>query len=237
VLGVLLLQLGFIASYLGAFHDPKPRDIPIAVVAPPGAPAGSADQAVARLNQLSGHPVKARAASDAAAARALLNDRTVYGILLLGSANSDRLQVTSAAGAAVSTALVSIVGGIDQSQGRTLVATDVIPAGSGDARGLSAFYLVVGWMVGGYLVAAILGIAKGSRPTSRTRGGLRLATLALYAIISGLGGALIAETILSALSGHFLALWWLGALLVFAVAHSRWPCKCSSISSASDWPS
>jgi hypothetical protein len=217
VLGVLLLQLGFIASYLGAFHDPKPRDIPIAVVAPTGAPAGPADQAVARLNQLPGHPVKARAASDAAAARSLLNDRTVYGILLLGSGTSDRLQIASAAGAAVSTALVGIVGGIDQSQGRTLVATDVIPAGRGDARGLSAFYLVVGWMVGGYLVAAILGIAKGSRPTSLTRGLLRLATLALYAIVSGLGGALIAETILSALSGHFLALWWLGALLVFAV--------------------
>jgi hypothetical protein len=217
VLGVLLLQLGFIASYLGAFHDPKPRDIPIAVVAPAGAPAGTADQVVIRLNQLPGHPLKARTASDASAARALLDDRTVYGILLLGPGTTDRLQVASAAGAAVSTALVGILGGIDQSQGRTVVASDVIPAGRGDARGLSAFYLVVGWMVGGYLVAAILGITKGSRPTNRTRGVLRLATLAIYAIVSGLGGALIAETILSALSGHFLALWWLGALLVFAV--------------------
>ena len=217
VLGVLVLQLGFIASYLGAFHNPKPRDIPIAVVAPAGAPAGTVDQAVGRLNQLPGHPVKARSAADASAARALLNDRTVYGILLLGPGNSDRLQVTSAAGAAVSTALVSIATGVDQSQSRTVVVTDVIPAGRGDARGLSAFYVVVGWMVGGYLVAAILGIAKGSRPTSRNRGLIRLAAVALYAIVSGLGGALIAETILSALSGQFLALWWLGALLVFAV--------------------
>ena len=217
VLGVLVLQLGFIASYLGAFHDPKPRDIPLAVVAPAGAPAGTADQAVARLNGLPDNPLKARAASDPSAARALLNDRTVYGILLLGAGTADRLEVASAAGATVSAALVTIVGGIDQKQNRTVVATDVIPAGRGDARGLSAFYLVVGWMVGGYLVAAILGIAKGSRPTSPTRGGFRLTALALYAIVSGLGGALIAETILSALSGEFLALWWLGALLVFAV--------------------
>ena len=217
VLGVLVLQLGFIASYLGAFHDPKPRDIPIAVVAPAGAPAGTADRAVARLNQIPTHPLTARTASDPAAARALLNDRTVYGVLLLDPGTTDRLEVASAAGATVSAALVSVVGGVEQSQVRTVVATDVIPAGRGDARGLSPFYLVVGWMVGGYLVAAILGIAKGSRPTSLTRGVLRLATLALYAIVSGLGGALIAETILSALSGHFLALWWLGALLVFAV--------------------
>jgi hypothetical protein len=217
VLGVLVLQLGFIASYLGAFHDPKPRDIPIAVVAPAGAPAGTADQAVARLNELPAHPLKARAATDPSTARALLNDRTVYGVLLLGPGTTDRLEVASAAGATVSAALVSLVGGIDQNQIRTVVAADVIPAGRGDARGLSAFYLVVGWMIGGYLVAAILGIAKGSRPTSRTRGVLRLAALALYAVVSGLGGALIAETILSALSGHFLSLWWLGALLVFAV--------------------
>jgi hypothetical protein len=217
VLGVLVLQLGFIASYLGAFHNPQPRDIPIAVAAPAGAPTGSADQAVARLNQLPGHPVKARAASDATAALGLLNDRTVYGVVLLGPGNSDRLQVASAAGASVSTALGTIIGGVDRSQGRTVVITDVIPAGRGDARGLSAFYVVVGWMVGGYLVAAIFGIAKGSRPTSRNRGLIRLAALALYAVVSGFGGALIAETILSALSGHFQALWWLGALLVFAV--------------------
>ena len=102
VLGVLVLQLGFIASYLGAFHNPQPRDIPIAVAAPAGAPTGSADQAVARLNQLPGHPVKARAASDATAALGLLNDRTVYGVVLLGPGNSDRLQVASAAGASVS---------------------------------------------------------------------------------------------------------------------------------------
>jgi hypothetical protein len=187
------------------------------VVAPAGAPAGTADQAVARLNELPAHPLNARAASDPSTARALLNDRTVYGVLLLGPGTTDRLEVASAAGATVSAALVSIIGGLDHSQNRTVVATDVIPAGRGDARGLSAFYLVVGWMVGGYLVAAILGIARGSRPTSRTRGFLRLGALALYAIVSGLGGAVIAETILSALSGYFVSLWWLGALLVFAV--------------------
>ena len=36
--GVLILQLGFIASYVAAFHQPTPRDIPIAVVAEQGPP-------------------------------------------------------------------------------------------------------------------------------------------------------------------------------------------------------
>ncbi len=217
VLGVLLIQFGFIASYLGAFHNPKPSDIPIAVVAPAGAPAGTAARTAAQLNALAGHPVEATAAASEASALAQIKDRSVYGAVLLGAGNRDELLVASAAGASVSQALEIVVTAVDQTRSRTVAVTDVVPAGRGDARGLSAFYLVVGWVVGGYLVAAILGIAGGARPANRHRALLRLGTLAVYAVVSGLGGAVIAETILSALSGHFLALWWFGALLVFAV--------------------
>lgn len=35
MLGVLLLQLGFALSYMGAFHAPRPHDVPITLVAPP----------------------------------------------------------------------------------------------------------------------------------------------------------------------------------------------------------
>ena len=34
VVGVALLCLGFVLSYVGAFHDPTPHRIPVAVVAP-----------------------------------------------------------------------------------------------------------------------------------------------------------------------------------------------------------
>ncbi|MEV1290582.1 hypothetical protein [Micromonospora sp. NPDC049679] len=217
VLGVLLLQLGFIASYLGAFHDPAPRRIPVAVVAPSGAHAGAATQIVAELNQLDGRPLAARLAADEPAARRLIERRTVYGALVLGPARSDHLLVAGAAGASAAQALTAILGQVDQVRRRTLTVEDVRPAAAGDARGLSGFYLVVGWVVGGYLVAAILGIGGGARPANRHRAVLRLAVLAAYAVASGIGGALIAETLLAALSGHFLSLWALGALLVFAV--------------------
>lgn len=39
-----------------------------------------------------------------------------------------------------------------------------------------------------------------------------------YAILSGLGGALVADSVLGALTGHFLALWGVGALLVLSAA-------------------
>ena len=63
--GVLILQLGFIASYVAAFHQPTPRDIPIAVVAEQGLPADIAVDTAARLNAIDGAPLAARTATPA----------------------------------------------------------------------------------------------------------------------------------------------------------------------------
>src|SRR3954470_21467711 len=66
VVGVLLLQRGFVLGYVGAFHAPDPREIPLAVVAPAGAPAGTARSAADRLHGIEGDPVAARVAGDEA---------------------------------------------------------------------------------------------------------------------------------------------------------------------------
>jgi len=96
VLGVLLLQLAFVLSYVGAFHQPKPRDIPLAVVAPAAAPAGTAEQAAERLDGLEGTPLDARAVGTESDARRLLADREVDGVLLMGTATEDTLLVAGA---------------------------------------------------------------------------------------------------------------------------------------------
>src|SRR3954471_14259120 len=85
VVGVLLLQLGFVLSYVGAFHAPTPRDIPLAVVVPTGAPAGTADSVVEQLEGLDGDPLDVRTADSEAEGRQLLADREVDGVLLIGS--------------------------------------------------------------------------------------------------------------------------------------------------------
>ncbi|MCO7221987.1 DUF3533 domain-containing protein [Klenkia sp. PcliD-1-E] len=214
VVGVLLLQLGFVLSYVGAFHAPVPREVPLAVVAP----GDAADQVVAQLDGLPGRPLEATAYGSEGDARQALADRDVDGVLLVGSGSQDTLLVAGAEGGAVATALEQVLGQADAAQQRTLTTTDAVRAGDGDARGLTAFYLAVGWVVGGYLVASIIGVSAGSRPATRGRAGTRLAALAVYALVSGLGGALIAGPVLGALDGgHTLALTLLGALLVFAV--------------------
>ncbi|QFV00047.1 hypothetical protein KDY119_03582 [Luteimicrobium xylanilyticum] len=211
---MLGLQVAFIASYLGAFHDPTPHRIAVAVSAP-SLPA--AEQTAAALNAIAGEPVHATVHDSADEARQQVRDRSAYGALVVGTGTQDTLYVSSAEGAAVSEAVAAVLEQADREQARTLVTTDLVPAGRGDGRGLSAFYLTVGWVVGGYLVAAILGISAGERPSTRQRGIIRLGGLVVYSIASGFLGALVAESVLEALSGSFVPLALLGALVVFAV--------------------
>jgi hypothetical protein len=138
-------------------------------------------------------------------------------VLVLGANGQDRLLVAGAEGGAVSSALTDVLTRIDAARQRTLVTDDVIPSRAADARGLSAFYLAVGWVVGGYLVASIIGVSSGSVPVTRGRGAVRLGALAVYAIVSGIGGVLITGPVLGVFSGHVVELAALGALVVFAV--------------------
>src|SRR4051794_12899373 len=211
VCGVLLLQLGFILSYVGAFHAAVPHRIELAVVAP--------NQVVGQLNAIPGEPLHAVPVADEAAARARIRSgRAPAALIVNPNGTNDELLVASAAGTATATAVESVVARAEQSQERTLTTTDIVPLQPRDGRGLTGFYLVIGWIVGGYLVAALLGVAKGARPATTRRGVIRLASIVPYAIGAGLGGALVVGPLLGAITGHFMALWWLGALLVFAAA-------------------
>lgn len=222
VIGVLALQLLFIASYVGALHSPKLRDVPFGVVAPR---AAAAEQAVTRLERLPGGPLDPRTVADRAAARERIMDREIDGALLIDPAGTtDTLLVASGGGRTLAAALTTLVAALERSEGRTLRTVDVAPADTGDANGLTSFYLVVGWCVGGYLCA--LAMSAGARPTNIRRGVIRLGALALFAIIGGLGGAVIAGPVLGALPGSVAALWGLGALVVFAVGAATLALQC-----------
>jgi hypothetical protein len=218
VVAVLGIGLGFIASYVAAFHHPVPRGVAVGVVVP-GSPSASRRLA-GQLDRLPGSPLSARVIATPGIARSQILDRRLAGALIAsGSTKPDRLLVASADGAALSQAIQVVVSRAELARHRRLVVADIVPASPGDARGLTAFYLVVGWMVGGYLVAAILGISAGARPANRQRLIIRTATLGLYAILAGIGGTLLVYGLVEGLpGGHLLALWGLGALLVFATA-------------------
>lgn len=213
VLAVLALQLAFIASYIGAFHEPTPHRIPIAVTAP----AAQIGTLVQRLNALPGAPLDARPAADEASARRMIDRRQVYGGFVVSTTDgTDRLIIASGAGASVGQVLNQIFTPIEDAQDRAFTVEDVRPALLGDARGLSGFYLALGWVVGGYLVAIALSTSRGARPANPHRAVIRLLALLVYAVLSGLGGALVTTAVYGAIDGHLAQLTWFGALLVLA---------------------
>ncbi|MBT2387038.1 DUF3533 domain-containing protein [Streptomyces sp. ISL-11] len=214
VLGALVLQLAFITSYVGAFHSPRPKDIATGVVAP----RQLAGQLVDKLAGLPGGPLDPRAVRDEREARRQLRERDLEAALIVDPrGTTDTLLVAGGAGASLAQAAEAVVTRAEAAEQRSLKIVDTAPSAAGDARGLTSFYLVVGWCVGGYLCAAILAISAGARPANPRRAGFRLAALALYAIGSGLLGAVITGPALGALPGSVLGLWGLGALVVFAV--------------------
>lgn len=214
VIGVLALQLLFIASYIGALHSPKATDVPFGVVAPQQVSA----RLVTELKNLPGDPLDPRAVTDAATARRQILDREIDGALIVDPrGTTDTVLVASGGGTVLATSLTKIIEEADSAEHRTARTVDVAPASNQDFDGLSSFYLAVGWCVGGYLCASILAISAGSRPANRQRAVIRTGVMALYSIAGGIGGAIIIGPILDALPGSFWGMSGLGALTVFAV--------------------
>ncbi len=216
IVGVLLLQLGFILSYVAAFHAPTPRQIPLGVVS---ASAPLSDQAAAKINAIPAHPLRAvTVANQSTAVQQIKSGDLSAALILDAQGSNDTLLVSSGGGVSVSTAVTSVVSEIEAAQQRTVNVQDVVPLQRGDGRGLTGFYLVIGWIVGGYLMASLLGVSAGARPATPRRAYFRLGAIVPYAVLSGFGGALLVDQVLGALTGHFMALWWLGALLVASAA-------------------
>lgn len=212
VVTVLGLQLGFIASYLGAFHHQRPHEIPVAVVLP-----GDAGKALAALNGLPGTPLAAHLVADEAQGRGEILDRVSAAVFILsGTGTNDELLTTSADGVAVATAVTDVLQRAESAQGRTVTVYDIKQPLPGDPRGMTAFYLAVGWVVGGFLAALALGSGKGAKQALRHRALIRLLALALYAAAASAGGVAIATRMLGAVAGDDgTRLWWFGTLLVF----------------------
>ncbi|MFC9425183.1 DUF3533 domain-containing protein [Streptomyces sp. NPDC056987] len=214
VLGVLALQLLFIASYVGALHSPRPSGVKVAVVAP----GPSAAQLTSALKRLPGRPLDPRTLPDENTARRQIMNRDIDAALVVRPRSvNDTLLIATGQGTNETRILADIFEGLEAQQQRSLALEDIAPASARDAGSLTSFYLVIGWCVGGYLCAAALAVGAGTRPPDLGRSVIRLAVLAVYAIVGGLLGAVIAGPVLGALPGSVAGLWGLGALTVFAV--------------------
>lgn len=211
VAGVVLLGMGFVLSYVAAFHHPSPHRIPVQVAGP----AQYAGRAAAGLNAVSGSPVQATVSATPAQARSAVISGSTTGVLVIApSSTTDTVYVASGGGASLATAVQDVFQAADASQHRSTRVEDLVPLQPGDGHGLTGFYFVIGLLVTGYLAASALAVTRGARQPTVRRTVFRLTTFIVPSIVSGLLAALIVDPLLGAVTGHFLALWGVGALLV-----------------------
>jgi hypothetical protein len=201
-----VLMLAFAFSYVGAFHEPTPHHMPVAVVGPPAV--------AAQLNRLPGDPLDARQAASRSDALSQIDDRDVYGAF---EAATNRLFVASAANRATAIALEQTFDRVAAAQRRPAVrVTDVKPLPPKDSNGTAAFYAMIAWMFGGYIGSTLIGLIGSPRSRSRRRAAERIGALAGFAIVAGILSVVMLRASFGVFSGHVVALCAIGALTTFA---------------------
>jgi ABC-2 family transporter protein len=206
LLPALVLMLAFAFFYVGAFHDPTPHRVPLAVVGPPAV--------AAQLNRLPGDPLDARQASSRSDALSQINDREVYGAYEVAP---NRLFVASAANRATAVALEQTFNRVAAAQHRPAVRlTDVKPLPPKDPNGTAAFYAVIAWVFGGYIGATLIGLIGSPRSSSTRRAAARIGAFAGFGIVAGILSVVMLRASFGVFSGHVVALCAIAALTIFA---------------------
>jgi hypothetical protein len=204
LIGLTAAIVAVFCSYSSAFGKPAAHHIPVAVAASPSALAKLETSPALRVQ-----PVR-----DLAAARSMVEDRTVDGGLVLARTGRATLVVANGGGHAVEAVLVQLG---QQAAGTALNTVDVAPTSPGDPNGSVEFYCVVflgiGGAVGATMLARILGPVPHLPAALKRLGLVMVHTALLSAAVT-----VFTDVVYGALAGHFwflfLTLW----LYVLAVA-------------------
>jgi hypothetical protein len=208
VLTAVALLLSWL--FMGLFHAPRPREVPIAVVG-----TGAAADGLAKA--LDADPTFAvTQVADGAAARKLIDERKVYGAYA-ARARSGRVITASAASLPVAGLMQIAFTGVDAKRGVTTVVTDAKPLPAADGGGVTGYFLtlaiVVVAVLGGWWLELVAPSVR--RGWQATLG--RIGVLALLSLVAGVAFALVASGI-GVFDGHFLDVVWTSALTGFGIA-------------------
>ncbi|WP_435204829.1 hypothetical protein [Micromonospora sp. bgisy143] len=213
LLGTLVLAVAFIAAYVGALHQPHPRDVPVGV-----ASGDQAARAVLAAVRDRTDTIKTVEYADPGAADDGLTSREVYGVLAATPDGGLVLTTASAGAPAATEVVVQVLTAAAEQSRRPLRVADEVPVADTDPRGLVPFYLAIGCVLGGYLASTALGISVGTTPSTLRRAGVRIGALAVYSVVLGIAGAVIVGPVLDVWHHDLPAVAGTGMLAAFAAA-------------------
>jgi hypothetical protein len=203
---ILVAGVALAASFVGAFHDPRPHEMPVGIVAP--ATQVTRLQAAAATHDPGA--LSLRAYPSATAAATAIQDRTVDGAVVLAPGHA-RLLVASAAG---SQTVLTMQRAFTPASLRVPVATqDLAPLPASDRGGLGPFFFVLTLIIPSLLIGVVMSVVIKGLPVRD-----RLVGAAAFAIVLGLVDAALSNVAYGALGGSYLELAGLGMLISFAAA-------------------
>ncbi|WP_431921639.1 hypothetical protein [Micromonospora wenchangensis] len=213
LVGTLALATAFIAAYVGALHQPHPRDVPVGVVTGDQRAESLLTAVRARTDT-----IKSVGYADPGAADDALTARQVYAVLTSAPDGTFTLATASASAPAATELVTGVLTPAARQAGVPLTVTDQVPVSSADPRGLVPFYLAVGLVLGGYLASTALGVSLGTAPRGLRRAGLRIGSLAVHAVLLGTVGAVLVGPVLDVWDHDLVAVAAVGVLTVFTAA-------------------
>jgi len=182
----------------------EPKDLPIAAAGP----SPQVDQLVAGIERSADGAFEITTVDDRDAAVTAIEQRDVYGAIVLGQ--QPEVLTSSAASPVAAQALAAVAAQLQAQLQAPVEVTDVVPLADADPRGVglasSVLPLVIGGLLGGVLTTLLL--------VGRSR---RLVALALYAVFAGAALTGILQGWLGVLQGSYLANAAAIALAMFAI--------------------
>jgi hypothetical protein len=203
---ILVAGVALAASFVGAFHDPRPHEMPVGVVAPAAQLTRlQAGTAAHDPGALSLHPY-----SSASAAAQAIGNRTLDGAVVLAPGHA-RLLVASAAGSQTVQTMQRAF--TPASLHRSVATQDLAPLPVSDRAGLGPFFFVLTLIIPSLLIGVVMSVVIKGLPVRD-----RLAGAAAFAIVLGLVDAALSNVAYGSLGGSYLELAGLGMLISFAAA-------------------
>jgi hypothetical protein len=198
VVVVVVLLTAVLTVLLIAFAWPAarsaPRDVPLAI----SGPAAAVAQVQGGLEKAMPGGFEFTAVTDRAAAVKAIEDRDVYGAIVLDQ-QAPEVLTASAGGPAVAQILTQLSGRLAaENPGAQVKVTDVVPLPAEDPRGAGLAAGALPLVLGGILAAALL--------TQLVKGGARrMAGAIAFAVTGALALAAVLQFWLGSLEGDYLA--------------------------------
>ncbi|MFI6956075.1 hypothetical protein ACIBJI_21690 [Nocardia sp. NPDC050408] len=198
----LLMRLGMGLAYLGAFHQPEPNHLKVAVVG-----ASAQDMVLAQtMKDKAGDALEVVTLPTRDDATAHLRDRTLSGAYI-PNAQHPELLVAKANSDTTAMAVELVFRQVTGTQGLPMTVTDITPTASGDPTGQGLFFLLVALSIGSYGSVAAIG-AAGAGLSMWVRAVIGLVTSLMVSVI----GIAVAAPVFHIVDHDYATIWAMGWL-------------------------